>query len=182
MKTFLKSNFTALVIILSELVVGILLLIKPVGFTRGILMALGAVLAVKGLFGVERYFRTEPQQAAKEQGLAQNLALLMVGCFCLFRSEWFTRTFPMLTMIYGVLILFSSLYKIEQTVDIWRLKSGNPLWSGINALLTLVFGCVTLASPFGTISALWVFIGVGLLVEAAFDIAVIVLNQSKKAV
>lgn len=181
MKTFLKNNLNALVMILCELIVGILLLIKPVGFTRGILMALGAALAVKGLLGAMRYFRTEPRQAAKEQGLAQNLALLLVGGFCLFRSEWFIATFPMLTMVYGVLILFGSLYKIQQAVDIMRMKSGNPLWSGIDALLMLVFGIVTLSSPFGTISALWIFIGVSLLVEAAFDIAVIVLNMKKTA-
>lgn len=180
MKKLLKSNLSTLIMILGELAIGVLLLIRPVGFTRVILMALGAVLAVRGLLGVIKYFRTEAQQAAREQALARNLAVLLVGSFCLFRSEWFIATFPALTVIYGVLILFTSLYKVQQAVDLWRLKTGNPLISGLSALLTMVFGLVTLLNPFATVSALWIFIGITLLAEAVVDAAALFAGQKKK--
>lgn len=62
---FLKNNIGSIVSCLMEILVGILLLINPVGFTSGIIIGAGFVLLVTGLISVIKYFRTEPEAAEK---------------------------------------------------------------------------------------------------------------------
>ena len=47
-----------LLLALVEILVGILLLIDPAGFTSGIIIAAGAVLMALGLYNIILYFRT----------------------------------------------------------------------------------------------------------------------------
>ena len=91
--------------LLLVLVIGILLLIKPVGFTSGIIVIIGLLLAAQGIKSIVQYFKMKPAEASKEQLLSKGLIGTLIGCFCMFRSRWFIATFPVLTMIYGVMIL-----------------------------------------------------------------------------
>ncbi len=59
----LKENVAGIVLSLFELVVGVLLLVNPVGFTVGIIMVAGVVLILLGLIDVARYFRTSVDEA-----------------------------------------------------------------------------------------------------------------------
>ena len=64
-----------------ELVVGILLLINPVGFTTGIIIV---ALMAAGLVSVVKYVRASPETASQEGGLAKGLIFLLLGfsaCF-----------------------------------------------------------------------------------------------------
>lgn len=51
---------------IAELIVGILLLINPVGFTRGIIIALGVPLTLQGIGSIVSYIREKPQAARKD--------------------------------------------------------------------------------------------------------------------
>ncbi len=52
-----------------EILIGILLLINPVGFTSGIIIAFGLFLTAAGIISVIKYFRTDAETASKENGL-----------------------------------------------------------------------------------------------------------------
>ena len=166
----LKRSLNGIVMSLVELIVGILLLINPVGFTSGIIVACGIVLMVCGLVSVIKYFRAEPEDAAVKQLLAKGLAELLVGVFCAFRSHWFVVTFPVLTLIYGVVILFAGLTKVQWTVDMLRLKRKKWFLGMLSAAVSIVCGVVIITSPFSSTAVLWMFTGVSLIVEAVFDV------------
>ena len=100
-----------------ELLVGILLLINPVGFTSGIIIVFGIVLAVVGAVSLFRYFREDAETAAEERGLTKGLIFVLFGLFCAFKSEWFIITFPLLTVLYGILALISGVSKVQWAVD-----------------------------------------------------------------
>lgn len=167
---FVRRHSASLILALVELVVGVLLLISPTAFTRGILMALGATLAMLGAWQVLRYFRTDPALAAREQTLARGLAMLLAGLFTLLQADWLLGLFPVLTVLYGAASLLTGLYKVQRAVDIRRLKLGNGLWPAVSALATLIFAAVILLNPFATVNALWVFTGLVLVGEAVLDI------------
>ena len=57
----LKDLGRGLLVSLLELTVGILLLIDPVGFTSGIVVAFGLVVMLAGVSGVIRYFRADAE-------------------------------------------------------------------------------------------------------------------------
>ena len=170
---FIRKNPVNLLLCLGELIVGVLLLVNPVGFTRSIIMALGVIIALVGLFNVIRYFRTNPMQAAAERRLAYGLGQLILGVFCLVQSNWLVGLFPVLTRLYGAGVLVLALFRIQQFVDIRRLKIAKGLISGVSAFFTLLYAIMILFLPETT----WMFVGIMLLLEAMMDILILLFER-----
>ncbi|MCD8155462.1 MAG: DUF308 domain-containing protein [Clostridiales bacterium] len=166
-----------LVTCIVEIVIGILLLINPIGFTTAILTILGIALAILGIVSVVKYFRTDPLEAAAESGLATGLLLILIGCFLAFKSQWFIVTFPVLTALYGVMTLLVGVCKIQWAVDMLRTKQKYWYVAILAALLTVLFAAVILLDPFATTAVLWTFIAVTLIVEAIADIVTFILGK-----
>lgn len=165
----LKRNKGSLAMSLAEIVIGILLLVNPVGFTSGIIVALGIVLMVMGLATTVKYFRTAPEEAAAGQILVKGLLALLGGAFCAFNSHWFIATFPVLTLVYGVVILITGIAKLQWTVDIIRMKRSKWFWMAISAAISVFCGIIVITNPFSTTAVLWMFIGISLIVDAVLD-------------
>ena len=165
----LKRNLSSMATSLVELIIGILLLINPIGFTSGIIIAFGVVLMIMGIHKTVKYFRTEPEEAAVSQILVKGLLMLLAGAFCAFNSHWFIATFPVLTLVYGVVVLITGITKVQWTIDIIRMKRSKWFWAAISAAISIVCGVVIITSPFSTTAVLWMFIGISLIVEAVFD-------------
>ena len=177
----LKKNIGSLLLCLFELLVGVLLLVNPVGFTSGIIIALGILLLLLGLVLVVRYFRAEAVEAASNQLLAKGLTALVAGGFCVVKSHWFVITFPLLTILYGVFLLLTGLGRIQWTVDILRLKEGRWYLAAISAVLSILCAVVILSSPFTSTAVLWMFTGISLIVEAVFDVIALLFSGRKQA-
>ncbi|MBC8543412.1 HdeD family acid-resistance protein [Bianquea renquensis] len=169
----------SIIICICELLVGILLLINPVGFTTTIIIAVGIVLILTGIGSLISYFRTEPVYAARSQNLAKGLISIVAGLFCAFRSRWFIAVFPLLTMLYGVAILLTGIAKIQWAVDMLRLKMSKWFLAAIGAALSILFAAVILMNPFNSTTFLWTFVAVSLIVEAALDAIALLLSRSR---
>lgn len=169
MKT-VNSDNSSLLMSLVEILVGILLLINPIGFTSGIIVMLGIVLTIMGIRQIINYFRTDAEEAVNGGKLTKGILFTVLGLFCTFRFSWFIATFPVLTLLYGVLIFVAGVSKLQKAVDMARVKQ--PYWfiALIGALLTLVFSILIICNPFASTAVLWTFIGVTLLVEAVIDV------------
>ena len=68
--------------------------------------------------------------------------------------------------------------KLQQGVDLLRLKARFWFLAGINALLAIVFGAIILGNPFTSTIVLWRVSAISLIVEAVLDIAVLFLSRS----
>ena len=167
---------------LVELIIGILLLVNPIGFTSGIIIAFGIVLMIMGISTTIKYFRTEPEEAAVSQILVKGLLMLLAGVFCAFNSHWFIATFPVLTLVYGVVILITGITKLQWTIDIIRMKRSKWFWAAISAAISILCGIVIITSPFSTTAVLWMFIGISLIVEAVFDMIGSIFGNREKTV
>lgn len=167
--TPLKRSLCGIGMSLVELIIGILLLINPVGFTSGIVVAVGIVLMLIGVNTTVKYFRTDAAQASVRQLLAKGLILLLAGAACTFCARWFLVTFPILTLLYGVGILIAGITKLQWTVDMIRMKRSRWFFAAISAVASILCGLVIVGSPFASTAAVWMFIGISLIVEAGFD-------------
>ncbi len=176
----LKENADGIVFCLFELVVGVLLLVNPVSFTVGIIMVAGVVFILLGLINVARYFRTSVDEAVLGQMLTKGLLLLLAGIFCVWKTEWFIVTFPVLTILYGVLILVAGISKIQLTVDMLRWKNKKWFWAAISAAVSIVCAIVILRSPFATTAVLWMFTGASLIVEGIHDIIAMIAGKKNE--
>lgn len=176
-----KQNFSNIIVCIFEAVIGILLLVNPVGFTSGILVLFGAALILAGLLSIVRYFRTPAMEAALGQLLVKGLVLLVAGGFCAFNYTWFLVTFPLLSVVYGVGILLAGLSKIQWAVDMLRMHKKRWFLATASAVISIVCAVVILSNPFTSSAILWMFAGISLIVEAVFDaVALIVAGRSKE--
>lgn len=175
MVVFVKKNMSNLLLCLGELVVGVLLLINPQGFTAGILIALGIALAVLGVFSVVRYFRSDPVLAASERRLAYGLGELALGLFFMLKTNSLVSLFPALVRLYGVGVLVLGLFRIQQFADVRRLHLGSGLITGVSAVITVVYASMVLFRPETT----WIFVGVAMLLEAVMDILILIFERKQ---
>lgn len=175
-----KFNLNMVLTALFEILVGILLLVNPVSFTSGILIAAGIVLCLLGLKSLVVYFVRKPEEAAASYGLLNGLVCILLGLFLVFKSGWILLTFPLLTVVYGVVVLITGLSKLQAAVDMLRLKLGRWYLGMLGALLSIVCAVVILLNPFATTAALWMFIGISLIVEAVVDLIAAIFGKRKK--
>ncbi len=169
MKKVNSGNFS-LAMSFVEILIGILLLINPIGFTSGIIITLGIVMVIMGFVQIISYFRTDAEEAAGGGKLTKGILFAVLGLFCTFKSGWFIATFPIITVLYGVLILIAGVSKLQKAVDMARVKQNYWFVALISALLTLLFAILILANPFASTAVLWSFIGITLIVEAVMDV------------
>ena len=165
---------------LCEILVGVLLLINPVGFTATIIVGLGWLLLIMGVVAVVGYFRMPAIEAAKQQTLVKGLSLVTVGLFCVLRYNWFIATFPMLALLYAVAMLITGLVRVQWTVDAIRLKKEKWYWLAIGAALTLAFAAIILMNPFTSTVFMWTFVAISLIVEAVLDIFAIIFTGKRR--
>ncbi len=160
-----------------EIIIGILLLINPVGFTAGIIMTLGIVLAIMGISNIAGYFRAAPEEAAQGNGLVKGLLLIGGTCVCLFKTQWLIAAFPLITVFYGIMILITGISKLQWAVDLLRLKHNYWYMDLIGAVLSVFFAAVILMNPFTSTGVLWTFIAISLIVEAILDILTFIFGK-----
>ena len=178
---YVKQNASNIIVCLFEALVGILLLVNPVGFTAWILILFGAALIVAGILSIVRYFRTPAMEAALGQLLVKGLVLLVAGGFCALNFNWFLITFPLLSVVYGVGILLAGLSKIQWAVDLLRMRRKRWFLAIISAVISIVCAVVIVSNPFTSSAILWMFAGISLIVEAVFDaVALIAAGRNKE--
>ncbi len=179
----MKNNKTGILLSLFEIALGILLLIDPIGFTTGIIIAAGILLLLFGVVEVIKYFRSEPVKAASEQYLTKGLCALGAGIFCVVKTEWFTVAFPAMTFLYGIVVLVTGLSKLQLTVDMLRVKSKKWFLALVSAVISLACAVVILLNPFSSTAVLWMVAGITLIVESLIDVVTWFLGgrEQKKA-
>ena len=173
----LNRNMGNLLMCIAEALMGVLLLIDPLGFTSGIITVLGVILTLLGVKELIAYFKADAASAAAGGGLAKGLMFTVLGVFCIFKSEWFIVTFPILTVFYGILTLVGGISKIQWAVDMFRQKQKYWYIEVLGAVLTIVFAVLILTNPFASTAILWTFIGISLIAEAIVDILAFVLGR-----
>ncbi len=168
-KAFFKGRVGGIVLCVLEIIVGVLLLINPVGFANGIIIGAGWLLALAGAFCIVRYFLVKPETGAASQLLFRGLTMLLVGVLCITKYAWLLTVFP-LTLIYAAWLLVLGMMKIQQMADMLRLKKGRWYMPAIAAGLALAIAVVILVDPFGVLNAALTFVGISLIAEAVVEL------------
>ncbi len=175
----LKNYVLPIAVCAAEILVGILLLANPVGFIGAIVAVAGVAAVAAGIWWGIRYFKAAPLAASHEQNLSKGVGAVIFGVFCLFQFLWIAEAMPFMGVVFGVAILVSGVFKTQRAVDLLRLHRTFWYISGIGALLAVVLGAIVMVNPFSD-AFLWGFIGVGLMVIGAVDLAGLLLSGKAK--
>ncbi len=173
----LRRNSTKILLAAAQIIVGILLLINPAGFTAGIIIAAGVAAVAMGIFDIIKYVRLPALQAASEKCLMRGILLIIIGLFAICKSGWFISVFSILAVLYGLGILLSSVARLQWTVDMLRVN--RPYWwlMGVDAAVMALLGILIIANPFAAISVPWVFVAIALFVGAAIDLTYVIMDM-----
>ena len=179
---FLKKNWPILLTALFLIAIGILLLIDPTGFTTSILKFGGILLILLGIWDMIKYFRADPVEGMKGSGFFSGLAMIAGGCFCLFKTGWFLRAFPVLAVVYGIFQILLGFRKLQRMVDAIRMKIAGWWLLAISAAVTLLFGFWITANPGTVLLGVWTFTGIAMIIEGVLDLVIMILqNRAEKA-
>lgn len=169
-KNMLTGKAGNVLLCILEIVVGVLLLINPMGFTSGIIIGAGILLCLGGVISVVRYFTTPAQEAAAKQLLFKGLISLLAGVVCITKYDWFISAFPLLTVLYAMAMLILAAAKLQKMADLKRGKADRWYMPGISAALAAILAVIILWNPFGAVAAVWTFVAISLIAEAIVEI------------
>lgn len=173
----LRNSLSGIMICLFEIVVGLLLIVDPTGFAKGIIIAAGIVCIAAGLINTIKYFRSDIEEAAIGQYLMLGLVAFVGGVFCITGAEWILDAVPALTIIYGVAILVSGFSKIQLMADMIRKKNAKWHLALISAGISILCSLLIIFNPFEATEVFWVIIGIALIGEAVLDIVTMIFNK-----
>lgn len=172
-KSVFRGKTGSILTCIIEIVVGVLLLIDPVGFTSGIIIGAGVLLALGGVLSIVRYFMMKPEIAAQKQLLFKGLTAILAGAVCITKYDWFLSAFPLLTVLYAGAMLVLAAAKLQKMADLRRMNLPRWYMPGISAVLAAVLAAIILINPFGAMAAVWTFVAISLIAEAIVEIITI---------
>lgn len=158
--------------------VGLVLLFFPEGTTRMIAYIAAVLLLVMGISQIISYLRSDPGMGRYNSSLVAGIMLVIAGLIIYFRAAAVISIIP---VILGIIIVISGVAKLQQAVDLARMKVSR--WSTVLviSLLNIVLGVVIIFNPFSTVMTLLRFVGIGLIYSGLSDvIATIYLSRQTK--
>lgn len=146
---------------------GLVLLFFPEVTTKTIAYLAAALLLFMGIAQIIGYFRSDPGMGRYSGGLVLGIFLIVIGLMIYYKSEAVISIIP---VILGVIIVISGAAKLQQAIDLARMKVNR--WSTVLviALLNIVLGGVIIFNPFSTVMTLLRFVGIGLIYSGLSDI------------
>ncbi len=177
-----SNKLVSMILALIELAIGVLLLIDPAQFVYNIILGAGVLLIAIAVFCIVKYFFTPAVEAAQGQLFLIGAVSLIGGIICIWKTAIIFSKIKWLVLLCGIAILVLGIGKVQQTIDMIRLKMGRWLFQAISAALSLIFGLIIVFNPFASVAAFWTFAGIALIVAAAADIVAFVAGSIKKKV
>lgn len=160
--------------ILFYAICGLLLLLWPDMALQIANYALAAVLCVIGLVMVIGYIRGDAMEGMLGYGMAKGLLLILLGSVLLFRVDILVKLLPFL---WGVAMVAGGFTKMQMAFDLKRI--GHTRWwmMLIGALISFLLGVASIVRPEFIAIAFAQFAGIALLVEAALDLAAMLIMK-----
>ena len=146
---------------------GIFLLLGPGMALNIVCYALGGVVLACAAVQLVRYFTAERGLFQSQLTLIFGLVCLGLGVLLLVRGDIVVRILP---VVFGLFVLFDSLGRVQNALELRRCGYSNWKVFLALALLSVVLGVVMILNPFATMELLVMAIGVILVVEGAINL------------
>ena len=179
MTDWIKKTSISLMLAVGEMLLGILLLINPVGLTSFVIIALGVLLLLLSALLLFRYIRLPKEEAAQTWKLATGAGLLAVGIAIVANQPWMVEMLGTLTTLYGIIMLSATFMKLQISVDALRGKRRFWYLMAISFVATAVLSTLLFIGSLAE-SAVWVVTGIALIVLAVLDAVYFILGRRKK--
>ena len=147
------------------LVLGLILLFKPGTALVTIVDILAIMIAVMGVVSLVTYFTRKDTVASG--GMIKGVMYLILAAVLHFGAGFIISIIP---FIMGVLVIISGIVKLQEAMDMMKVKVNGYVPMLLISIMSLVFGLVILLNPFATAALLFRIIGIALIYNAVSDL------------
>ena len=176
MKAFMQK-INQVVMIAMELILGIVILFKPLEFNNGIIVVMGILLCFVGVVDSVSYFRTDVTIGAIEHSLTKGILGLLCGIFIIMVTDKLASYLP---TVYGLIILVAGVSKIQTSLDMFRMKKKHGDVVIVSAGISIILAVLIFVNPFFTANGtnFYLFIAIALIIEAVMDAVVCFISKA----
>jgi uncharacterized membrane protein HdeD (DUF308 family) len=160
-----KIKVQRLVSALVIAIIGILFIVFPNDSARILCYTGGSILIVWGIFRIVMYFLYGLRTV--NYSLVGGGALVAIGVMLCCYPDLIA---DILTIALGIVLIIDGIIKLQQCINIVIMKDKNWWISLIVCIISIVLGIVALCNPFSSRTALMIYIGISLIVDAICDI------------
>ena len=162
---------TIVFFIFFEVYAGVRLLYHPVAFTIRVLGFCGIIMLIPAEVSVIRAFELKSTRMLPYRlGLLGGVLDLIIGVICVFFSSKVVSLFPVLFMIYGIIMVVSGIHKIRNYLVLKDFGINRSWLVVISAVLSIILGVIVFLNPFSATEAAWLYTGIFLIVEGVMDL------------
>ncbi len=152
------------------LIYGIVLIIWPDISSNFICYAIGVAIMLVGIIFVIRYIRKDLVRDFYRKDLVIGLIAISLGLVALLRVELLKGLIP---TILGIAVLFSGIIKLQNAIDMFRMKYVYWYVILILSVLNMGFGVLLIAEPIWIVNIVFVLIGCGLVYSGITDLVIL---------
>ena len=142
MKKRLSTNFSIVLVILFEAIVGLMLFGNPERFTRSVIIIFGAIMLIMGIGTLIQALRTRVDDKPDSYLMASAIAELVIGAVLTIGNKLVYGIFPVIAMIYGVILIIVGLHKVSVYRQLKKARFRPSVLSIISALAAIALGVV----------------------------------------
>ena len=158
------------------LLIGILLLIKPVTIISIIVDIIGISVIILGIFGIIRYFKTKNESFNFD--LVYGIICIIAGALIISNVKVVASFLP---IILGIWMIGNSVIKIQYAMNLKEYSESNWLIVMIISIISLAAGILFVFNPFKGATLITQGLGVALSIYAIMDIVnAIILKKEVK--
>lgn len=167
MNIFRKAKSGMLISGVVLILAGVILLFFPEAMTKTIAYMAAILLICMGIAQIIGYLRYDPGMGRYSSGVVLGGFFIILGLLVYYKAEALISIIP---IILGIIIVVSGVAKLQQAIDLARMKASR--WSTVlaGALLNIILGGVIVFNPFSTVMTLLRFVGIGLIYSGLSDI------------
>ena len=180
MKTLKKIKWNVIISSVIYVALGVILLLWPEKMARNICYVIGVIAVAVGIVNLIDYIRKDYPVDAYRYNLVYGLVSILFGVFVFVKVDTVVSIIPFLL---GFAVTISGLLKLQNAVDLVRMKYKG--WGAVMivSVLNIAFGVVLIMNPFDSAMVLFICIGIGMIYSGVSDlIATIMLSRSIKSV
>lgn len=157
-------------------VVGVILVIFPGTTLRMIGYLVSAALFLMGIVSIIIYMRRKTEDNFMKNDFLKGLVAITLGVCTILKVEVVISLLP---LILGIIIIISGCSKLQETIDMARVKSPSWFILLITAIINIALGVLVVCNPFNTMKLLVTIIGIGMIFGGVTDVF-ITLHIAKK--
>ena len=162
---------TIFAFIFFEVYAGVRLLTAPIDFTTSMVTIFGIIIIIVGIYSIIRAFQAKATNALPYRlGLFGGILDVIIGALCVFMTDKVVSLFPVLVMIYGVVMVIMGIHKIRNYMILKDFGINRSWLVVLSAVLTIILGIIVFLNPFSATDAAWTYTGIFLIVEGVIDL------------